>query len=296
MTNPSGLSQIAAFVDDTDLDNTVDLVYGGDLNGDVWRFDLSDSASNPTCASPSTWSVSKFATLTDASNNPQPSTATPETAYIVVGGVKQRMVYIGTGKYLGVSDVAATATTQSMYGIKDSGGLKLAGGTAAATINVRGGTLVGQTMTASGATSRTATANKVDLSTKNGWYLDLSLSGAGTPTGTGGERANTDPQLAYGILTFITNIPESSPCSIYGGTSWLNYVDYKTGGAIKLSTGAYSPVGQYLGKFISSGGTVIVAGGNPYTTYQGSNGNPATMILPIPGASKRVSWRELVGP
>jgi type IV pilus assembly protein PilY1 len=40
-TTPSGLAYISGWVDHTNTDNTVEAVYGGDLTGYVWRFDLS---------------------------------------------------------------------------------------------------------------------------------------------------------------------------------------------------------------------------------------------------------------
>ena len=65
VSSPCGLAQIAAYVDNYSLDNTTDFVYGGDLMGNVWRFDLSANGSN-------SWSVSKFAVLKDAGGVTQP--------------------------------------------------------------------------------------------------------------------------------------------------------------------------------------------------------------------------------
>ena len=42
-TTPSGLAYISAYVENPQLDNTVQYVYGGDLLGNVWRFDLNDT-------------------------------------------------------------------------------------------------------------------------------------------------------------------------------------------------------------------------------------------------------------
>ncbi|NHN20280.1 PilC/PilY family type IV pilus protein, partial [Bacillus amyloliquefaciens] len=39
-TSPSGLGRIAAWADNFAVDNTAKVVYGGDMEGNVWRFDL----------------------------------------------------------------------------------------------------------------------------------------------------------------------------------------------------------------------------------------------------------------
>ena len=39
--NPCGFAKMSAYVDNSDVVNTGDYVYGGDLYGKVWRFDLS---------------------------------------------------------------------------------------------------------------------------------------------------------------------------------------------------------------------------------------------------------------
>lgn len=204
------------------------------------------------------------------------------------------MVYVGTGKYLGTSDVSNTQT-QSIYGLKDTGILakdNIVSGAATAapvaTLNVRDGTLISQTLTVSGNT-RTATHNQNNssayLNTHNGWYIDLPFSK---------ERANTDPQVAYGVLVFTTNIPDSSPCSIYGGTSWLNYLDYATGGAVRLANGTYATASKFLGNTLSSRATIIWANGRPYVIGSKTDDSRFKEDMPIPGTSKRVSWREVV--
>ena len=74
-SSPCGLAEISAYVANSDVDNTVDYVYGGDLYGNVWRFDLTGSKSNG-------WGVSNFATLKDATGATQPITAAPELTSI----------------------------------------------------------------------------------------------------------------------------------------------------------------------------------------------------------------------
>ena len=42
--DPSGLAQISAWANNAALDATIDFVYGGDLKGNLWRFDLSSTS------------------------------------------------------------------------------------------------------------------------------------------------------------------------------------------------------------------------------------------------------------
>ncbi len=111
-SSPAGLTKISGYVENADLDNTVTYVYGGDLLGNVWRFDLTDASS-------SNWSVTKLAALVDSTGIAQPVTVEPELATITISGADYRFVYVGTGQYLGTSDVSTTQT-QTMYGLIDN--------------------------------------------------------------------------------------------------------------------------------------------------------------------------------
>lgn len=267
--DPSGLAQISAFVDSSDTDNTVGFVYGGDLKGNVWRFDLSGN-------NVSQWGVTKLATLVDDSGNPQSVTTAPELGEVDTGGgAVKRFVYVGTGQYLGTSDVATTQT-QTMYGLIDDK-------SATPLINPLRSSLQQQTLTGTGST-RTASGNAVDFATQKGWYVDLPQTG---------ERANTDPALALGALVFTTNVPSSTEC-IPGGSSWFNVLDYKTGGFLLGSTVTWSSVS--LGSSLASRVVLIkLPSGAVKALVRGSDA--ITKIKEVPSASssstKRVTWREL---
>src|SRR5206468_1567074 len=72
---PSGLGKIAAYADSFQKDNTAKYVYGGDLRGNMWRFDLTGVPGTAP-------SAQLLGTLTDASNRPQSVTTRPELAYV----------------------------------------------------------------------------------------------------------------------------------------------------------------------------------------------------------------------
>jgi type IV pilus assembly protein PilY1 len=278
-SNPCGLAQIAAYVDNTSVDNTTDFVYGGDLMGNVWRFDLSGS-------SKSSWAVSKFAVLKDAGGATQPITTTPLLANITIGGTATRFVYVGTGQYLGDSDVPASTSpnshatqTQTMYGLVDDT-ISTLSDPLRPNLQVQTPTTVASTPP-----TRTVTSNTVDFTTKKGWYLDLPDTG---------ERANTDPALAAGILTFTSNIPSSTIC-VPGGSSWEYFLDYKTGGWVNSSTVAWSAT--YLGNALASRVVLIqLPSGKVVSLVRLSNATTIPTTVPAPSSgttTSRTSWREI---
>ena len=271
--SPSGLAKISAYAPNVTINNTTDFVYGGDLQGNVWRFDL-------TNASPLLWSVAKLATLVDRSRSPQAVTTEPQLSEITRGGVSRRFVYVGTGIYLGDSDVSTT-NTQTMYGLIDDL-------SAAPLISPLRSRLAQQTMTDIGGGKRQLSTISINYATQRGWYVDLSLSL--------GERVNTDPQIASTALLFTTNIPSADPC-VPGGSSWFYVVDYENGGLLSNTTDpSYS--GIFLGNALASRPTLLqLPNGQilaPIHLYDGTSptGDPH---LPTSTANgRRVFWKEVV--
>ncbi|MDA8093811.1 MAG: PilC/PilY family type IV pilus protein [Betaproteobacteria bacterium] len=295
-TNPVGLAQIAASAPSWPYDNTVDQVYAGDLQGNVWRFDLSGSTV-------SSWSVQLLAQLTDPSGSPQPVTTQPEVANIIESGTSYRVVYVGTGEYLGLSDVpnspsAGTAATQqnTMYALVDPISSGQSTGTGSATTplltNLRSttGGLYQEVISPITGTSElgfsgTAPNPTVVFQQDHGWYLDLP-----NPD----ERVVTDPQVALGALIFTTNIPSTDACSP-GGASWLYVLDYATGNHLTNSAAAWSAIS--LGNALSSRpDLVMLPNGTVQAIIRQSNANNLVQQVPTPpsgGGAKLVSWREI---
>ncbi|MES2263368.1 MAG: PilC/PilY family type IV pilus protein [Pseudomonadota bacterium] len=213
-TTPSGLAKITAITADPATDPVVTYVYGGDNQGQMWRFDLSDTTSDNV----------GLLKMGDAGVL-QPITTRPDVtlcaATVTTGGVTstiaQRVVLFGTGRLLDVPDTTNT-DLQSLYLLKDSG----------STITVRGSTMVKQTLSLSGSSSNTnnyaITSNAVDLGLKNGWYFDWSLNA--------GERMNLDPKIVSGVGNVVTNMPTSSSACSVGGSSNSYQVNICNGNAI----------------------------------------------------------------
>ena len=122
------MAKISAWGDNANVNNTARFVYGGDLNGDVWRFDLGAPGSVPTAYPALSAPAKRFTTLySDAAGTvPQPITTRPELGDVwpVTGsisslqGIGKPAIFIATGKYLGASDLS-NLQVQTMYALKD---------------------------------------------------------------------------------------------------------------------------------------------------------------------------------
>ncbi|MCG3188868.1 MAG: hypothetical protein LKCHEGNO_01058 [Burkholderiaceae bacterium] len=272
---PSGLGQIRAWVDNTRYDNTTTKVYGVDLFGNLWRFDVNG-----------TGGAVLLATLSGPGGVRQSLTARPELGKVAGYPV----VYVGTGRYLGGTDLAST-DVQSIYAIKDSGANV---GNPRSDVSATG--FVKQTLTndvcptgsqfcLAGSTIRTGTSNGVNFATQKGWFVDL----PGTR-----ERATTDPQLALGTLTVTTNLLNPSACSV-GGTSYVNFFDYRTGAPIQ---GASDMVSVLLGDALATRPVQLkFSDGKVRSLVRMSNNTWRTPNAPIPPSgigTRRTSWRELI--
>ena len=273
-TAPSGLTRIAGFADDFAIDNTAKTIYGGDLWGNVWRFDT--STATPT--------RSQLAQLKDNAGKPQSITTRPELG--VINGFP--VVFVGTGRYIGEDDLVDPATLvpaqpfayqQSLYAIKDRGVFYP---------NFRAASVVTNTII-DGGTTRSTTNNTVNWALQDGWYVDFN-PGNTSP----GERVNLDPQLVQGILIVTTNVPNNSACTV-GGDSWLYFFDYKNGKYV--STSANGVVAQKRTGEITVGIVVVrLPSGSLKVIATGATGRMDTLSPPpadiaMPG--RRVSWREL---
>ena len=324
--SPSGLSKINVWADDPIRSNMAQYVYGGDLNGDLWRFDLDPDntfGSNHTGVD-----VFQLAHLTDDSNNPQPITTSPEMTKLDSG---TRVILVGTGRYLGLSDLANTQT-QSFYMMKDlltptqstwnprvdnvtSGGATISAFVQRKLISLKDdGTAITQQMikidsagnivydashvpvmetvearmVCSGPSSYVSHTTNT-CAGETGGTLDLSTqAGWYVDLPDTGERENVDPLLFYGTVVFPTNVPASSACTS-GGHSFLNAVDYKSGLGLTpiVSAKFWSALIVGISPLITSRGTSI--------SVQLSSGTNVTVDVQTGSqtfSNRRSLWRE----
>ena len=234
---PNGLSTVAPV--DIDGDSVIDYIYGGDLYGHLWKFDVNSSDI-------SDWDVyagkplfSACAADTCDNTNRQPITVRPQVGY--KKGDAGYMVFFGTGKYLETSDDSAVGqTTQSFYGIWDQ--------------NYDEGTFttIGRSSLQQQQIIKEVSEFSYDLRvTTNepmgsgdlGWYMDL-INVDGGNTNNYGERQVSDPILRNGRIIFTTLIPSSDPCE-YGGTSWLMELDAQQGARLSYTPFDLNGDGEY---------------------------------------------------
>ena len=272
---PSGLAQINNFIDNGAVSNTTRMVYGGDLLGNIWRFDVNDSIA------PAGREATLVGVATDSGGTPQPITTRPELAEVNA----RPMVFVATGKLLGATDIS-DLQPQTIYGIVDP----LSGSPAYADLRTALVPL-GMTQTGSGASAvRTVacTGNAADCASTNGWRVELPDPG---------ERVNVDMKLALGTLVVPSNVPQSSACTT-GGYSWLNYLSYTTGQAI-TSSGS-STVSQYAtpaGQALTVGVTIVqLPDGTLRAILVTSDAAIRSLSVPYDAPTptgKRISWREV---
>lgn len=325
--NPNGLSTPIAI--DINGDRIVDAIYAGDLQGNMWKFDVSN-------ASPSQWDIAFKTGSTpkplfaakNASNQIQPISAKPQVGKHPNGGV---VVYFGTGKYFEVGDNSVVSPqTQTFYGIRDTCVLQ-AGATGSCSTSdpsITRSNLQQQSIIAEGTVGnfdvRVTTANVTDktafFSSKKGWYMDLLTPPA---PGTGiGERVVSQALLRSGRIVFVTLIPDNGQCS-FGGTSWLMEMEALTGNRLSMTpfdisgdnlinagdltqlvdTNNDGVVNGSDSKLAGSGKKstvgiikspgVISAGEVEYKYTSGSTGELETTIESVESGAGRMSWRQL---
>lgn len=308
----NGLSEPALL--DTNGDRIIDTIYAGDLRGNVWKFDVSGSNSSSATA----WKIAYKSGSTDTPlfQAKIGTTEQPITSPLEIGaapsGQSGYMIYFGTGKYLGNSDIGPT-NTQTGYGILDSG----------SRISNGRNDLQGQSFVYEGPYSATNSDVVRVVSTtafsysggsaKKGWYLDL-LS-PNSPTNLG-ERIVSVPLLRYGRVIFTSIVPSAAVCD-QGGYSWLTEVDAFSGAGLPYSVFdingdtlfnstdyvSYTSSGTaqnsaVSGKKLASQGllkspTVISAGDVEYKVGSGTAGGIVVVSEKGTTGSPRTSWRQL---
>lgn len=266
-----------------------DFVYAGDLQGNVWRFDL--RSLNVGTEPPSGAGAQLLFAAQNDSGEVQPITGTIELGPApggVVGNPRPVMLWFGTGRYLATTDAGDTRV-QSMYGMVD----RFAVGGNATTAKILRSDLQGQTANLSGDLAGTISGTPVNYpGGQHGWVVDLPRTG---------ERMTGLPLLQPGRLLFATFVPEANACYATG-QSWLFAVDPYHGRSLAQRIFVGSPNVDFIASTVGIVRSfVAVEAGNRAFVYiggSGSNGNSIQReeIRPVTqgNARGRVSWREIV--
>jgi type IV pilus assembly protein PilY1 len=285
---------------DYEGDQIEDVAFAGDLQDNVWRFDLSGDSNQ--------WRVELF--FRSSSPGDRPITVMPRLFPDPVGG--GLMVVFGTGKYLAGSDNVVDSSTQqqAVYGIRDSG----SAGQAVVVEGAAATPLVEQTMierdavrglTQHAVPLRAAPVGNLAGTPIRGWFFKLYAADTSSGQVDKGERVVVDAAGLFDTNRAIitTLIPQGSdPCDP-AARGAVMLVDAATGGAAEGVS--YGSVGNWPDAYKQAGGlvknppttgslpvTVAVGGGQihlPGVTRQ-RDGKTFSAGAPI---WRRRSWRVL---
>jgi type IV pilus assembly protein PilY1 len=313
----NGLSSVTAVNTSGQAAQNANVVYAGDLEGNLWRIDVSN-------ANPASWTVTVLFEAKDSvSGNPQPITTVPAVSlnpsYPQTLGT---MVFFGTGQLLGNPDLTTTQV-QTVYGVYDP----LSGFTPPLTRGTVATSPAGNYLSSTGFVKQTlsipssntntvvSSGNPVNLPTNKGWWVDL--------TQETGQRVVTDPRIeSGGALVFTTYQPvfNTTTCT-ENGSSYLYVLNYATGGSFATpqfdinntgtinsadmvsipnpanpSTNIFvSPVGMYLGNVYAAAPTIRTA---DFTTASAvklitESSNVIQSVVEKGSSKSRTAWWEI---
>jgi type IV pilus assembly protein PilY1 len=287
--NPSGLAQISGFTKDFH-NQFVEQVYGGDLLGNLWQFDVSAPSS-------SAWTGSKsggapvstpYALLTAPNGSPQPVTTAPQIEIDFANGI-DRWVFVGTGRLLDPVDF----TNPNPEQIESFWALK--GG------QVSAPKLAGLPFSRGGASVHVLTAAEkitgVPSGTTNGWLDDLPV----------GQRIVVDPEADLNIAAYNGTETQPDPCLLSLPAN-LYAREYATAESLITANGACvtgdcyhddnGAVGMSLVSLLDNVGTTTSPVYRPvlrvvFTREVDAAITPVEVKVPGATAGFRFSWRLL---
>jgi type IV pilus assembly protein PilY1 len=310
---PNGLATPA--VVDLDGNGTADRVYAGDLRGNMWAFDISDSVTtnwgskyeNPTNVPVPLFKAQHGVSPTiDQPITVQPTAVLHPTIPTDPGNNEPNvMLFFGTGQYLETPDINNPSGTQSFYGIWDRGTAELT----RSALQVQ--TLIDESSTdANGDALRLLSDNAVDYvpavpsDQQYGWYFDLPALG---------ERSVLPAYVRGDLVFYNTWVPSSPPCTV-GGRGYLMSVSQETGGepsesafdvtadgvvdgsdTVSFSGGNHAPAGKSFNHGLPTGSGFLDEYRYTSGTQGGcSNGICKDKLRPLSSIKTgRLSWQEL---
>jgi len=310
----NGIAYVTAA--DLDDDNITDYVYAGDLQGNIWRFDL-------TNANPALWAASASPLFTTPGGQ-------PITTQVIVASVPANtgppriMIDFGTGQVVTPLTNTSAATyasgAQALYGIWDwnmgdirtgwnsKGSVQYASLPALQTIVASGpgANLQPQLITTTNVIYRSVSNTAVcfkgsttcgagaSANNQFGWVLPLSVVPGSPPNPAISEQVIFNPILELGIFIVNTTIPPTnSPttCSSTTPTGFTMAISPITGGSFPASvfadsTGSFNNLnisgvewnGTGSGEVVTSGGTGTVGSKVYYVTQTSSTGSGSSGV------------------
>jgi hypothetical protein len=246
---------------DSDGDGFTDLVYIGDMGGNLWRFKLCFNADGSSCST-GNWSGSR---LFAREGGTGPVYNAPTATRDAGGNI---WLYWGTGDK--AEPIVMGGGSDRFFAVKDR--------TLSGTILVND-------------IENVTSSTYSDDSSKKGWYINL---------GGAGEKIVSDPSIFGGQVYFTTYTPPSGmsdPCS-QAGTAKLYSVNYVssagtlTGGSRSLTLGVGIPTAPVLSTnpYSSTPDLYVTVSGGGGT---GSNTQKAAVTPPsIVNKTNILTWRD----
>jgi len=292
-TNECGKNGLMALaLADLDHNGTVDLVYGGDLKGNVWRWDFRKDIPDTSAQAVKLFSG-------DASR--------PITGGLVVSAEMGKIfVGFGTGRYISLDDVptsGALGSPQRLYGIIDHGD-----DTPALTLTDTN--LTHRKMHGKGNTRAFDPYEHLPVGSE-GWYVNLDPP----------ERVIYPPNIAGPAMYITTTIPhtggviDGNPCDSTSGSGFVYAINLFTGTSPDISNpyfpakstdptievdGKTVPIGARTSASTPTGVQLVVKdNGKVDVVYDQGNGTlnrEEGLDLPDidPQKKGRLSWREIL--
>lgn len=269
LSSPAGL--------DIGQDGVLDYVYAGDINGNLWRFDL-------TASDPQQFSVA---------STPLFRAGRPIITRPALLNVRKRendeslghLVFFGTGKLLVDADRSDTST-DTFYGVLDDMSATVMTLTKANLVQrtVEDVKTVSGTGYLEGSFRKISTSPDLDLrsgtSSAKGWYLDLPEVS---------ERLVTSPLLLSNRLFFGTGIPKAAEQCVPGGKGWIMGLNPLTGSVTKSATDKeFSVIDVKLDGRSTDDDKVNFQGGAAFVSGYAVNGIPTELTFVSNSSSKSV--------
>jgi type IV pilus assembly protein PilY1 len=250
---------------------TLVYAYAGDLQGNLWKFNMTSSA-------PNDWTATKIFHAEKTTGTPQPITS--GVAVAVDPRSNKRWVFFSTGSFMTDADANdKSAGAQSMYGVMDDGASYTRGNLTARTVTTSGGNRSFQDL--------------ATLSNK-GWYVDLPGIG---------ERIVQNAQIDGAFLITASMLPSGNSCDTAQGSGYINAISVFDGIATGKSyfdldgngsTDDTGTGGQPTGSVLTNGMPTLpllmpgqvrgITSASENNDYNFTKGRPTW---------NRVSWREL---
>ncbi|MDH5324194.1 MAG: PilC/PilY family type IV pilus protein [Gammaproteobacteria bacterium] len=234
---PNGIGGLSAVDDDNN--GTVDYVYAGDLQGNVYRFDLaSTNAGNWNSGTEILFTAKYKSNYSFPRDIVQPITNAPAVMKHYLGGY---LVIVGTGSWM--TDEDATSTDiQSIYGLWDDMSVNPTITQTAVSNQLVQQYFTNHASAEHGFTVRTLSNNAVAWNNTGsaagkvkGWYIDLDMPTAGTYSGVEypGERAVRNIQIRGRLMFVNTVIPKNTAaCSVGTGGYQLGFNPFNGGSGV----------------------------------------------------------------